>query len=108
MNHFQGKLSDLQIWNKTFNDAYLQQTNLSSVDLTENGLVGYYQLNNQSTETKHRSCKIAKSEFEGHDGIIFHGNLNMQKENKMDLKNDEDCGFGENKKQIHLVFHERF
>ena len=74
-NNFKGKLKEIQIWNKTFNCNYIKQTNKIKTDITEIGLVGYYQLNKSKIIDKSSSFKIAVSEFEGLDGIVFNKSI---------------------------------
>lgn len=71
INNFSGAIKEVQIWNRIFTKNYINQKIQSNSDLTEMGLVGYYQLNNNKIIHKNGFYKIAISEFEGLDGIVI-------------------------------------
>jgi hypothetical protein len=87
---YAGQIKEFQVWNKTFSDHYIELTNNGKIDLSSNGLVGYYKLIKDKIVSKNGLYDIAVSEFQGSDGIVIHQQMNLSSDKLSKVHNDID------------------
>lgn len=69
---FSGVIKDLQIWNRTFNNKFINVASEDNIEITKSGMVGYYKFSKEKIIRKSSLYSIAKSELDHLDGVLIH------------------------------------